>query len=433
MTTFDGFILTAFPPVAVIIILGICCIKNSSCSSTRSALLFLIVMLLFMLAWRLPFVIDRRYVLPVIVPGIPIAVLFFKTLVDKWAHIGQWLCGILLLIIAVTGTAKAMRFQESKPYLKEIPAVVHKEMQEHNLEQACVVALSNIGGYLPFSDTVTYAQVPMPCVFSSEKNDNSIFNPIDLHFKPKDLLLQYPVIYLLLSSTSPPDAFIKKWEAKYGQVPVLRYEFIRPKKRDERIQLFRINSPYKSAYKPYQEQLELYKKFNLLPNPDFSQKQKLPTDSPVVEQLTSMGIELTTLGEELFVPYGWQLYMPSLKPNVHVYMQYTDQNKLSLTARDSIITLIQTNAILEGGKKYQLRGCITIKDSAYFMINIQHAFPLQYRSRLCTISMGPGRYEFSNLIDLSQRKGFRIIDIELAAGKVEFEYLYLVDQAVFNN
>ncbi len=433
MITFDGFILTAFPPVAVMIILGICSLRKCFYPQSQYCLLFLAAIFLFMMAWRIPFVIDRRYVLPIIVPGIPFAILFLKTLSDKWPHTGKWLCGILLLIIAITGTAKAMRFQEPKPYLTDIPTIIHKEMQKQHWEQVGVMILSNIGGYLPFTDTVEVSQIPEPYDFSAEKDYKGVFTQINTFFKPNSMLLQYPAVYILLSSDSNPEDFVKIWENRYGHTPELCYEFTRPKKNNEKIQLFRIKSPYKSAYKTNQQQLEIYKKFNLMPNPDFSQKQKLPTDSHIFNQLNSLGIDFGMPPETILIPNGWQLYMSQLEKNANIHMKYTGQNKLSLAVKDNNIALIQTDAILDGGKVYQLKGSITIKEKSYFMINIQYAFPLRYRSRLCTISRGPGRYEFSCLIDLSKKRGQWIIDIEQAAGEVEIEYLYLVEQAVFDN
>ena len=129
MITFDGLLLTTFLPVAIIMLLGLCCLKKSISRPSRYILFFLAAIFFFMITWRIALVTDRRYVLPIIVPGIPLAILFLKTLSDKWSYKGKWLCGILLLIIAISGSAKAMRFQEAKPYLTDIPALIHKEIQ----------------------------------------------------------------------------------------------------------------------------------------------------------------------------------------------------------------------------------------------------------------------------------------------------------------
>ena len=434
MITFDGFILSAFTPVAVMMLLGICSLRKCFNQQSQYCLYFLAVIFLFMMVWRIPFVIDRRYVLPVIVPGIPLAVLFLKTLSGKWRKTGKWLCGLLLLIIAVAGTAKAMRFQEPKPYLTDIPAIVNKEIQERHWPQVYVMVLSNVGGCLPFTDAVTSTPSSTPYDFSSEKDCENIFKQIDLYFNPYNLLLQYPAVYILISSELPYGDFVKIWQDKYGQTPELRYEFIRPKNQNEKIQLFRIDSPYKSAYKTRKEQLTLYQKFNLLPNPDFSQRQKLPAGSPVLKELTAWGINLGTPPAATFIPSGWELDITSIKENANVHMKYTEQNRLSLAGQDSTITLIQTDALLAGGKVYQLCGSIIIKETPYFMINVQRAFGSPRNlTRLCTINRSPGRYEFSCLVDLSNKEGVWRLDIGQAAGEIEIEYLYLVEQAVFDN
>ena len=435
MITFDGFILTAFPPIAVMMILGICSLRKCFHPQSQYCLLFLAAIFLFMMAWRIPFVIDRRYVLPIIVPGIPLAILFLKTLSNKWSYKGKWLCGILLLIIAITGTAKAMRFQESKPYLTDIPTIIHHEMQEQHWEQGYVMILSNIGGYLPFNNTVTVTKIPTPYDFSIQEDYKNVFKQIDLHFKPNNLLLQYPIMYILISSNSAPEDFIRIWQDKYGYTPELCYEFTRAKNTDEKIQLFRIESPYKSAYKTHKEQLTLYQKFNLLPNPDFSHKQKLPLDDPALKQLTSLGINLGPTPENTFIPSGWKLNIASLQENADVRMKYTEQNRLSLSGKGSTITLVQTDALLTGGKIYQLYGSIIINEKPYFMINVQRASGASRNlTRLCTINWGtPGRYDFSCLIDLSNKEGMWVLDIGQAIGEVEIEYLYLVEQTVFDN
>ena len=44
----------------------------------------------------------------------------------------------------------------------------------------------------------------------------------------------------------------------------------------------------------------------------------------------------------------------------------------------------------------------------------------------------PGRYEFSSLMDLSDQEGQWLIEFRLLTGKMEIEYLYLVEQSVFD-
>lgn len=436
MTAFDGLLLTTFPPVAIMIILGICCPKKHFDRETRYVIWFLIAVFLFMIAWRIPFVTDRRYVLPVIVPSIPLAILFFKFLYDKWHQTGKWLCGVVLLIIAISGTAKAMRFQEPKPYLADIPAIIHEEIQSRQLQQVYVMILGNIGGYLQFSDAATVNQIMAYDDFSSKEIREHMFFQVDCYFTPCNLLLEHPIMYIVIASNESADNFIKIWQDRYGYTPELCYEFTRPKDK-EKIQMFHLESPYKSAYKTNNERMELYKKFNLLPNPDFSQKKKIPADAPVFKKLHLLNIKLGPPQDATFVPEGWDLYVPTLKKDANVHLEYTEEGKLSLSGKNTI-TVIQVDSPLVGGNIYQLSGCITVKETTYFTINVRHNIEGKWKiSRVYTMGLGmsqkPGRYEFSSLIDLSNEEGIWRIDFGLNTGRVELESLFLVNQTVFNN
>lgn len=431
MTTFDGFILTAFPPVAIMAILGICCIKKSCGDKSNCVLLFIVAIFLYMIAWRIPFVSDRRYVLPVIIPAILLAASFLKTLFQLKYPAGRWLCGVVLLIIAVTGTAKAMRFQEPKPYLTEIPALVEEELKTQSWEQVYVMILGNVGGYPKFSDAVTVTQILNSSDFSEQEDRDDIFKRIDLFYKPDDLLLSYPIMYILISSDYWQDNFTKIWESKYGSTPKLCYEFTRPKDKNEKIQLFRIASPYSSAYKSRKERLEFYRKFNLLPNPEFSQKSKIPADSPVAEQLTASGIKLTPPLERLLFPDGWKLYVGRIKKHSEAQINYTDQGFLALSG---YVAFIQDAEPVDAKKIYQLCGCITFRDAASCFIMNTKFLGSKWKTYDLFLwqEQKPGRYEFSSLVDLSNQEGQWLIEFRLLTGKMEIEYLYLVEQSVFD-
>lgn len=431
MIAINGFLLTTFPPIAIMVLLGLYCLKKRLLQNY--ILVFIAVIFLFMMIWRIPFVNGRRYVLPVVIPSIPIAVLFLKTLYHKRSFPGQWLCGIMLIIITVAGTAKAMRFQEPKPYLKAIPAIIHRETQTQNWQQVGVIILGNIGGYLQFTDNIISYPIMEQANFQVGINNRLMFRQIDKYLTPDNLLLHFPALYIILSSNIASDEFIETWQAQYGHTPKLCYDFTQSENRQETIKLFRIESPYISAYKNSQKQSEIYEKFNLLNNPDFSQKQKLPVDSPILNKLTSLGIDLTESDEEIFIPNGWQLYMPSLKENAHVSMKYSDSGRLCLTAQNNTIALLQTNLPLNGGKIYQLHGCITIKRKAYFIIDVQRTAGGKWdMHRVCTLEQPPGKHEFYGLIDLSNEDGIWNIDLGITNGEIELDYLYLVNQTVFN-
>lgn len=433
MTAINGFLLTTFPPVAIMVLLGLYCLKNHLLRNTHYILVFIAVIFLFMMMWRIPLVNGRRYLLPVVVPSIPIAVLFLKTLYHKRSFTGQWLCGIILIITAAAGTAKAMRFQEPKPYLKAIPAIIHEETQAQNWQQAGVIILGNIGGYLPFSDNITSYPIMEQAYFQEGMNNQLMFRQIEKYLTPDNLLLYFPALYIILASDTTSDEFIKTWQAQYGHTPKLCYDFKKSENRQETIKLFRIESPYLSAYENSRKQSELYRKFNLLNNPDFSQKQKLPASSPDLKKLTSLGINLTEPDEEIFIPNNWQLYMPAFKTNAHVSMKYSDSGRLCLTAQNNTIALLQSGLPLNGGKIYQLHGCITIKRKAYFIIDVQRTAGGKWdMRRVCTLEQPPGKHEFYGLIDLSNEDGVWNIDLGITNGEIELDYLYIVDQTVFN-
>ncbi len=433
MITISGYFLTAFVPIAVMSFLGFCCLWQYRHSEWNYRIFFLAAVFLFMISWRMPVVASHRYVLPVIVVGVLFAALFLKTLSGRIAPVGRWLCGILLLGTAIAGTAKAMRFQESKPYLTDMPAMIHQEIRQHQWNHALVLALGNLGGDFKFSDSVTLQYILKQQKFSSSECQEAFFESINC-CEPECLLLRYPVLYILISSTEPGEDFSEKWQTRYGRAPEFCYEFVRPKDR-MRYQMFRVVSPYYSARLTGEQRLGKLRQFNLLPNPDFSQMQNLSGESTEMRELTSRGMRRRKNSGPIHVPVGWNFDLESWRKDVWpAGLEYTDQRKLRLFGRGRV-ALLQTSKPFGGGEVYQLGGSLTVRKTSVFhvqTVQMQNGEMIS-QSKVFAKTMRPGVYEFAGLVDLSGWPGEWFVRFGLQYGDIELESIYLVEQSVFND
>ena len=437
MIAFDGLVLTAFVPVAVMIFLGLGCLWKYRHAGRNDVLWFVTTVFLLMVLWRIPVVIDRRYMLAVIVPGTLLAVLFLKTLFRKFTPVGRWLCGVLLLATTIAGTAKAMRFQESKPYLIEIPDLIHEDIQRNHWENAYVLILGNGGGYFDFDESITIKQQKGNFKFQLESsNENETFFESVDSLKLDYLLLRYPVIYILVVSYEPGDVFSEHWEKRYGQQLKLCYEFIRPKDR-RRNQVFRMVSPYKSAYLTSAGRREVYRQGNLLPNPDFSRYQELDVDDPVLQVWTERGVQLGQKDGRILTPAKWKLVLGAWKKALGpIGMEYTGQRKLRLYSLcDNYVALRQVAQPFAGGKVYQLGGwAVPAQDlTLYFQLLQIREGKAPAQVYTLPLHVSHDRHEFTAVLDLSRSEGEYVLQLSFANGDIELENIYLVEQVTFND
>lgn len=431
MTALDGFLITAFPPVAVMIVLGGYCLCRYCNIKLNYVLFFILGFFLLVILWRLPLIKDRRYMLPVIIPGFLLAGLFLKTLLERYASIGKWCCGILLLIIAVSGTAKALRFQEEKPYLSEIPALISRDGKINQWDHVFVLIVGNVGGYSAFDNLVTVAQVQHSLSFRVPENRALIFNDI-ADIQLENLLLRYPALYIFTTTDNPAEEFITLWTKQFSTLPKpeLYYEFIRPKDQ-RRYQLFKICSPFSSAHFTETQRLDLLRKFNLLTNSDFSQKEPFP-DGYTLNGMGKSEIPLKDENDNNYTLAGWHLCITPWQNNPIVTRIETTP-RLNLAAQKTVVFLRQKN-VCNGGDKYQVGGVVNVKQPTYFFVDAIKTKHNGYVSstRVINLLLPPGKHEFSSIIDLLDWHGECDLQIGLYNGDIELENIYLVPESIFD-
>ncbi|MDD3022156.1 MAG: hypothetical protein PHX61_14435 [Alphaproteobacteria bacterium] len=431
MIVLKGFFGTQFLPVAIAVLLGIYCLWRERHSRQNRPLLFIAAIFGVMIIWRLPVVISPRYVLPVIVPGLLLAVLFMENLAHWNRPVGKYLCGLLLVGIAVSGTIKALRFQESKPYLTEIPKMLQQEMKANKWNHALALILGNFGGYIALPEGMAEKKISGIPRFTGNSNQEDFFQQIDF-LNPDYLLLRYPVLYLFVSSQVPGEIFAEHWKARYGQTAQQCCEFIRSKDQ-RRYQVFRVDSPYPSGYLDEAQRLSIYKRFNLLPNPDFSEREELSTNSLLFQEISDRGATLGSINGHVYIPVAWQLE-DSLWGKClgdPEGLEYTKRQKLRIFSNGPV-AIRQASQPFTGGKIYQLGGWAVArkKSSLYIRIIQMSNKKPQKETVLFEEVMQPGRHEFSGLVDMSDWPGEWIVRLCIS-GDLELENLYLVDPSIF--
>lgn len=432
MVFLDGYFTTTFFPVAIYAFLGIAgmgTLRGSKCfrEILLTALIFATAFL-----WRIPVVTSGRYMLPLVVPGLLLAVVFFKLLSRLQQNVGKYLCGVLLIGTAAAGAAKAMRFQEPKPYLTEIPALVSREMASAQNGCAIVLELGNLGGIFDFADSVRVWKHNLHLNFSDPDDQERFWSGIG-YFEPECKLLQYPVMYIIIRSLAPAENFVKNWHTRYGRVPELCYEYIRPKDQC-RHQMFRIRSPFPSASLEAGRRQAIFEKFNVLSNPDFSRRKAVPEESPDIKELLSRGIQLQVQADEIQMPEGWRFDLDSWKETaVPAGLGYAADGALRMFGK-AHVGLVQNAKRLSGGRDYQLSGTLTANTLSIFQIQAQQMVNgrVSGRSKVFAEVFPPGRHEFSGLVKLADKPGEWQLRIGLYYGDIELEKLWLIEQSAFD-
>ncbi|MEI8247281.1 MAG: hypothetical protein WCI51_15720 [Lentisphaerota bacterium] len=234
MTFLHGFFLVNFPPFGLIVLAGILLffLRNDKSAKWYYPLLFIVIILVVISFWRIPVLIDRRYAMPTLVPGIILSVFVIMLLPGILKHFNvKYATAIvrtMIVILLAACSAKAMREQKHKPYLQEIPKALQKNCDKSNVKKVLVLVFGNPGGHLVFEDTIKVIDIP-PGFYLLE-------NALDL----KILKNQYQHIYLLCVEHITEN-FCVAWEEKYIDKPELVYEYVNKKQIAYR--LYCIKSP----------------------------------------------------------------------------------------------------------------------------------------------------------------------------------------------
>ncbi len=263
MTLLNGFFLVNFLPFGLIVLAGLLLffLRNDKPAKWYYPLLFIVIILIVISFWRIPILIDRRYAMPTLVPGIILSVFVIMLLPGILKHFNvkyaTTIVRAMIVILLAACSAKTMREQEHKPYLQEIPEALQKNCDKNNVKKAVVLVFGNLGGHLVFDIAPKAIDIPTQNINDSLANIGYPFIIINgVHIKiiclPKqhindkfaepayqisnlngilDLKLlenQYSHIYLLCVEQIPEN-FCNLWMKKYINKPELVYEHINRK------------------------------------------------------------------------------------------------------------------------------------------------------------------------------------------------------------
>lgn len=431
MTAISGFWDILFPPVAIGVVLGLLCLKKFRQAEWFYPALFVTVVFAFAFLWRLLIIDSKRYALPLLVPGVLLAAVFFKFLHSQKRVPGRYLCGILMLAIIIAGIAKAMRFQEPKPYLREIPLTIKNDMETHGFAgQGSVIILGNVGGYLAFDGTIPVFPISGGMKFSATEERERLLKSldgIDLHA----ILLQQPVTYIIVASDVEGSVVAESFSRRYQLPFELCYEFKRDKDGSRR-QAFRVLSPYASSRLPVTVRNKIYKTANLLYNSDFQSHgirqsdERCQTDTPVSQSDTA---------EKLSIPAGWNIRQTSRTMNLTPGMiECTASGRLRLQSTQ-ILALYQSKNNYPGAKRYQIFAKARVPKTTYFFIDARQKSEAGFKQiqRVVSRTLAPGDHEIHAFLDLSSFPGEWVFEFGIVNGELEIETLSLVDEKVFRD
>ncbi|MFA7231184.1 MAG: hypothetical protein WC071_07920 [Victivallaceae bacterium] len=271
-------------------------------------LLFIFSILIAISLWRMPVVFDRRYALPTLVPGIVISVYLIMLLPDilkcfkvKFAVAIVRIAVVILLIVCI---AKTLRFQESKPYLYEIPEALITDCVKNKIsENVILLIFGKPGGHWKFEHGVNVVEIGLRSLNRKFADVEYQFDKMDKSFNLKHLGSKYPHIYLLCVEKQEEN-FSLAWREKYNEPVELIYEYIRNKD-NTTLRLYRIKSYYRSDI-PEVQLDKLMTANNLIRNYDFSHKYCVDSSWDSVRILEARGLSIFSKGN-IYLPDGWRI------------------------------------------------------------------------------------------------------------------------------
>ncbi|MBQ9395812.1 MAG: hypothetical protein IJU23_09915 [Proteobacteria bacterium] len=384
----EGLYTILFAPLLICTLAGLCVAWKNRREKYICEIIFAITIFIIMLAWRLPVVTHARYLLPLLVPGVLIATVFLKSLYKRnhpWRQLFVW---ILLVIISAVGIAKAMRPQDAKPYLYELPIVVSDETRNGKISEVCVIELGNIGGHVEFTNSTNFIKIYSERRFDkAQKAFLQSLDALDIH----SLLLKYPRIYIYTASQEKPEVISELFSQRYRLPFELSYQFKRPRNKGHVI-MYRIRSPYACGYLTDTERMSIYNNYNLLPDPELKRTSHVGNHKNLRNAA------------------------PIKDPVAHK-PQLLYQSKRKFACK----------------KQYQLLAQIRAHGDTYFYIDAKQwrQSKLSMLRRITSKSWQQGQHEFQEIFNLNEYEGEWILEMGIVGSAIEIEKLSLVDADQF--
>ena len=343
MTFLSGFFLVNFLPAGLIVLAGVLLFFKGNYRRKKwyYPLLLIVIVLGVISLWRIPLLIDRRYAMPTMVPGIVIIAFAFMILpgiLNKFkVPYANAITKILIVVLLTVCAVKAMRVQENKDYLHDIPEAIKLDCQKNNINgRVVLLVFGNTGGYLEPDNNVRTINV-------DNRHLNDRFADVEYQFtqletadlNPDGLKIQYSHLYLLCTEQKE-DSFCAAWKKKFTDTPELIFEYINRKQTAYR--LYRVKSPYTGMATDESERM-LANKNSLFKNGDLKKKYRISPENDAAKILRDRGINLFENGE-VYLPEGWIInpyhsWTANCSP-VSIKFTEGDTNALNVQSKDWI-------------------------------------------------------------------------------------------------
>jgi len=372
MTFLSGFFMVNFLPWGLIALSGIVLFFSGNYKQKKwyYPLLFIVIVLTVISFWRIPVAgISRRYVMPTLVPGIVICTFVLMLLPKIFGKFkvpyANAVTVVMIAVLLIACAAKALRTQEKKEYLYDIPEAISLDCQKNNINKNVVLLVfGNPGGRLELNDNVDVinienrhfndrlADVAYQFAFLGRITPDETTNPDVLKIRYPDILkIRYPYLYIL-SVENQAGSLSNAWDKKYRDKLALLYEYIRPKDQIA-YRLYRLRSSYLSAWLSTDEFEKILRANNVLPNGDFKKKLRVPPDGSIAQVLRKCGV-VPAGDSEFYLPEGWMIdpahgWKAACKP-VSIKLPGDLTDALNIQSKDWVT--LHTMDTLDGNKTY---------------------------------------------------------------------------------
>lgn len=362
MTFINGFFLVNFLPFGIIVLLGLVLffIGNYKNEKWYYPLFFIIIILAIISLWRIPTLIDRRYAMPTMVPGIIISTFLLINLPVLCRKVkltyALAITRVIIIGLLIACAAKAMRLQEKKDYLSDISEIIKLDSKKGSVNGlVALLIFGNIGGDVELDNNVVPITLKNRHLNGKYADTEYQFHQLDYIAHPEVLEIQYPHIYMICSEPASSN-FLAEWTIKYKNCPELIYEYINRKKVAYR--LYRLKSIYATTRYSEKDWDKFLNEHNILNNGNFSKKyENTLSISPSVKLLKKNGVDLTVI-ENFYLPQWWDInpsagWQKNCMPATIEIINRAD-NKYALMMRSSATISFFSNTMISGGQKYVL-------------------------------------------------------------------------------
>ena len=348
----DGLMKTTLPPVGCCAVIGVGYLvvkywKNKDFRSKELALEFIAFLFFFCSAWRFG-IPQGRYTLPLLI----FVIVFFIFFVREIFHMRRifkrqfvWGHSVVMLFFIVLGIAcplKALQKKDEKIHLQAVPEILEKAHNTDNGKKNILLLVCGGSGGVIRPGNFDFCEIPV-------KNMSLHEALVQFSSKRDFEILQgyYDRIYILCQE-SKNKQFKEEWERVFSLKLYKEKEWPQKKKI---YRLYVLERKFPKKWDNMSELTAFFKKYNVVTNPDFSQKN-ISDRAGISNDKVTVSAKGAAVDKQIVFPYGWE---QKFGASQNLLVRYPEKERGSfLIAADKTVGIWGSGSKIPAGKYFVL-------------------------------------------------------------------------------